>query len=212
MTDSQSNPYDTHAERLAAQYNSIPSILEGWFDRLCLQNGPYLDIGCGSGRDLHYLVSRKFNAYGVEASEQMVAEAYKAFPDLEDRILIGDFPECLADPGLPESWPGYRQWAAVGLSAVIQHIPFSLLPSFFTGIAQFLRDGGKLRMVYPLKHRGHSSDFIDDIGRSYYIRDPDEYARLLEPMGFYLEYRDEGDDRINRKNTHWRAELWKYQI
>lgn len=212
MTDSQNNPYDAHAERLAARYNSIPSILDGWLNRLCIRNGSYLDIGCGSGRDLHYLISRRFDAYGIETSEQMVAEAFKAYPGLEERIFLGEFPGCLAEPGLPESWPGYHQWAAVGLSAVIQHIPSSLLPSFFTGVTQLLREGGKLRMVYPLMHRGHSLDFVDDIGRNYFIREPDEYALLLEPLGFSLEYSDESDDRINRKNTLWRAELWKYQI
>jgi len=46
-----------------------------------------LDVGCGSGRDLHYLMDYKFDVVGIDLSEGIINEAKKRVPKGNFQIM-----------------------------------------------------------------------------------------------------------------------------
>ena len=77
--------YESNAADIAARYEDLDSSIIATASRLRIY-GSVLDVGCGSGRDLSRLASLGFDVYGVEASKNLIDEAIKRHPVLEDRI------------------------------------------------------------------------------------------------------------------------------
>ncbi|MFH7902994.1 MAG: class I SAM-dependent methyltransferase [Candidatus Aenigmatarchaeota archaeon] len=49
-----------------------------------------LDIPCGNGRLIPYLRSFGYDVYGVDISEELINECKKKYPDLSNKLFIGD--------------------------------------------------------------------------------------------------------------------------
>ncbi|NHA04958.1 class I SAM-dependent methyltransferase [Mucilaginibacter sp. HC2] len=79
-------------------------------------NSCILDLGCGNGYFVNYLISQGFNAYGIDASEQGITIANKTNPG---RFFIQD----LSSGGLPQQ---------------ISHLPFDTIVS--TEVIEHLYD------------------------------------------------------------------------
>ena len=75
MTE-QGTVYETIGEGYNATRQADPFLTERFFHLLqALNNGLYLDIGCGTGNYTIALAGRGLNFYGVDPSEKMLAEA-----------------------------------------------------------------------------------------------------------------------------------------
>ncbi len=72
--------YDANAQRLAQSYNSVetchslPALTE-LIGKYTGAGHDGLDLGCGSGRDAHFLCRHDWNVLGVDGSAKMVDEA-----------------------------------------------------------------------------------------------------------------------------------------
>ena len=92
-----------------------------------------LDIGCGTGKDVGYMRSQGYEAFGLDVSEGMVEAASR---------LHGDFFSCInileSDFNLSEKFD------AVTAIAVLQHIPKSEIREIISGFRILLNDGGHL--------------------------------------------------------------------
>ena len=51
------------------------------FIALVPKNDKILDIGCGSGRDVHYFLDYKLQPIGIDASQEIIKEAKKRVPE-----------------------------------------------------------------------------------------------------------------------------------
>ena len=51
------------------------------FIALIPKNAKILDVGCGSGRDVHYFIDYKLTPIGIDASEELIKEAKKRVPE-----------------------------------------------------------------------------------------------------------------------------------
>jgi SAM-dependent methyltransferase len=99
MTDSESrrSTFPGHADRqtLAAYDTDAAAFAKDWHEqpppvdlheiikRYFVANGVTADIGCGSGREVAWLNSNGFRATGFDASEGLLAEARKRYPQFE---------------------------------------------------------------------------------------------------------------------------------
>ena len=72
--DIQPPPFDMH--RAVAAY---------------FREGPTIDDGCGSGRDTAWLVDQGFDAFGIDASLGLIAEAQRRHPSV--RFEANTLPE-----------------------------------------------------------------------------------------------------------------------
>jgi 2-polyprenyl-3-methyl-5-hydroxy-6-metoxy-1,4-benzoquinol methylase len=77
-------------------------------------NSSILDLGCGNGHLVNYLLARGFNAYGIDASKPGVAIADKINPG---RFFVHD----LSIEGLPEPLKG-TQFNTIISTEVIEHL------------------------------------------------------------------------------------------
>ena len=50
-----------------------------------------LELGFGAGANIPFLVSLGFEYWGIEGSEHAVVEARSRFPDIGERLIVGDF-------------------------------------------------------------------------------------------------------------------------
>src|SRR6478672_3959279 len=88
--------YARNAKDLAARYEASPGSVATYFDMAFPAGCRVLDVGAGSGRDLAALLAHGFDAYGVEPSEAMRAEALEHHPRSRGapriRRIAGDRP------------------------------------------------------------------------------------------------------------------------
>jgi SAM-dependent methyltransferase len=57
-----------------------------------------LELGPGVGANIPYFLSRGAEYYAIEGSKTAVSEIIKRFPELKDRIVVGDFTEAIPFP------------------------------------------------------------------------------------------------------------------
>lgn len=62
--------------------------VKDFLDRL---SGRILVIGCGTGREVHYLADRHNNVYGFDFSWEAILWAQESYPDLKDHFFVEDW-------------------------------------------------------------------------------------------------------------------------
>jgi SAM-dependent methyltransferase len=63
-------------------------------NRFCknvIHNGKVLELGCGAGPNIPFLVSLGMEYYGIEGSCNVVHSLHDKFPKLKDKVIVGDF-------------------------------------------------------------------------------------------------------------------------
>jgi SAM-dependent methyltransferase len=75
--------YDNDAAAFARDWHEQPAPvdLQDVVNRFFIEHGVTADIGCGSGREVAWLNASGFPAVGFDASEGLLAEARKRYPD-----------------------------------------------------------------------------------------------------------------------------------
>ncbi|MDE2311727.1 MAG: class I SAM-dependent methyltransferase [Patescibacteria group bacterium] len=139
-----------------------------------LPAGKVLDLGCGSGRDSHWLLKFGFEVWGVDFSEEQIRLARAKNPAA--RYFVQNFYEL----DLPaESFDGL--WAANSLlhvpkqnvAAVLQKVKAVLKPK---AVAFISMKEGRGQQMEEWHHSGHKRFFV------YYQQD--EFGDILQNSGF----------------------------
>jgi len=105
------------------------------------KNRCILDLGCGNGYFVNYLISQGYNAYGIDASQQGISIAKKTNPD---RFFIQD----LDDNRLPEEIRDLP-FDTIISTEVIEHIynPFTFMDLCKDVLSK--NNGGEIIMSTP---------------------------------------------------------------
>lgn len=106
-----------------------------------------LDVGCGPGRDVHFMVADGHEAIGLDLCTSMLREAARRVPGAIFRCLDLRFP-----PYPPGTFDGI--WAC----AALQHLPFEDLLSTLRRYEALLAPGGALAVSLP---EGSGDQFED---------------------------------------------------
>ena len=144
-----------------------------------------LDVGCGTGHLTARMAESGADVLGIDASESMVQQARSNYPHLRFEVL--DAREMALEP----------QFDAVFSNAVLHWItePHPVA----SGIFNALKPGG--RFVAEFGGRGNIHTIVEAVHRArgcigaapiervpWYFPSADEYAALLEGMGFTVGY------------------------
>ena len=127
--------YNREAENIAQLHATLtPQRIYELIDRYFIKHGTTLDVGCGIGRDTHWLTQQGYAATGVDASEQMLQQAQALYPD-----------EHFFQDALPElNHLGKSQFQNILCSAVLMHLTPLALNTACLRLLQLLNDSGCL--------------------------------------------------------------------
>jgi ubiquinone/menaquinone biosynthesis C-methylase UbiE len=140
-------------------------------------NGPVADVGCGPGRVTVFLQHLGLDAFGIDLSPGMIAQARRTYPNL--RFDVGS----MLALDLPDAFLG-------GLLAYysIIHIPWERRPEVFAEFHRVLAPGGQLMLAFQVGSGVKHLDEVFDkpIFLDWYRQQPEEVAQLLRDAGFEL--------------------------
>lgn len=186
--------YDRDAAKFAEAYREIaPKALwrlcEGFFHA----QAPTVDVGCGSGRDVAWMVARGFLATGYDASQGMLRAAKEAYPGLDFRLAT--LPDLC---GVEEN-----QYDNLLCSGVLMHLPRQDLITAVLNIGRILKAGG--RAVIAVRCGDAGAERGPD-GRLFTPIEPGRLALLLESAGFEVVLRENQLDST-RPSVQWNVIL-----
>jgi SAM-dependent methyltransferase len=141
-TDSQTlSAYNKAAVDYARDWDEQPAPLDMYaLLTTHFKPGPTADIGCGSGRDLAWLAEQGFEAFGFDASSELLAQARRSHPNL--RLVQSSLPalEGIADASFQN----------VLCETVVMHLPPDQLVPAVRRLLAILRPGGALYLSWRI--------------------------------------------------------------
>jgi SAM-dependent methyltransferase len=167
--------YDRSAAMFAEDWSAQPSP-DDMYDilRRFFTPGPTADIGCGAGRDTAWLNGNGFPCTGFDASEGLLAEARRRYPEL---------------PFRQASLPALRQlpdgsFRNVLCETVIMHLPPTAIGEAVGRMLAILAPGGTLYLSWRLTAIGGARDTH---GRLYADFDPEMVFAALGDAEILLD-------------------------
>ncbi|MFV1364529.1 methyltransferase domain-containing protein [Mycolicibacterium elephantis] len=172
--DLTAGPY---AERFHEHLRDKPldrAMLSG-FAGLVDRGGVVADVGCGTGATTQMLSDHGVDVVGIDLSPNMIAEARRRNPDLP--FQVGSMTDLGFDDGRLH---GICAWYSV------IHVPDELLPQVFAEFRRVLRPNGWLLLAFQVgeQPREFRELFGERVSLTFYRRQPDAVALLLEEAGF----------------------------
>jgi len=137
-----------------------------------------LELGCGSGRDAAFLLSKGFDVLVTDGSANILDHAIQIHPELERRHRLLTLPEHF--PFLEEEFGGVY---AIG---VFMHLDVSGYVASLKEVWRVLKRGG--RFFFSVPH--YRDDLIekerDDKGRLYTALTEQDWIKDCESVGFVM--------------------------
>lgn len=197
--------YNRHATELAAFYGTEPPPWLAGIGGLIPPGSRILDIGAGTGRDLHHLVRAGYDTWGTEPSRRLRREGRRIFPETAERLIKGALPDRFATLIRKV---GPRPFDLILLSAVLQHLPDRELSAAFGRIGRLLAVTGAVMISHPVRYPTDATG-RDPKGRLYRLRDPEEYAALAAAIGLREVSREFRDDGKGREGIEWVLQVFR---
>jgi ubiquinone/menaquinone biosynthesis C-methylase UbiE len=139
-----------------------------------LVEGRVADIGCGTGRITAFLQDRGVQAFGIDLSPAMVAEASRRHPGLH--FTEGTMTALAIED---ESLGGLVAWYST------IHIPDAHLPAVLAEFHRTLTPGGYAQLAFQVgdepQHRTKAGRHA--VALTFHHRQPDQLAEQLEAAG-----------------------------
>lgn len=183
--------YDAKPAQWAEKYDSLtPKLLHQLACKHFHKGQPTLDIGCGSGRDLRFLNEAGFPAAGLDASQGLLNECQKSFPDYQ----------CIRDslPLLAGVKSG--SFANAYSSAVLMHLDEDDVKAAIENVYRILNEGG----VFVFNYRpACGGDEREKDGRLFSNLPPAHIQSVLTATGFRVVFTTEEPEQNTEKVWHY---------
>ena len=153
--------YDTSAADFAADWHvqPAPDDLHRLVKHFFLRQGRTADIGCGSGREVAWLVANGYPAMGLDPSAGLLAQARARYPSLA--FAAAALPDLV---GIPDA-----TFDNVLCETVLMHLASHLIAPSVQRLIAILRPGGCLYLSWRVTA---GSDQRDAHGRLYAAFEP----------------------------------------
>ncbi|HOK92373.1 MAG TPA: class I SAM-dependent methyltransferase [Spirochaetota bacterium] len=192
------NYYRKNAATLVKKYSaidsSVPIVLQ-YAERYFYRCSSVLDIGCGTGRDMAFLLSCGYDVYGVEPVAEMIAAAIEKAPVLKTRILQAQLP-------YKGCYFGFKFYCVL-CSAVLMHIPDEYISDCVSTIKDNMIEGGRLLLSVPVERDDLDENYRDSYERLHIMRSPLFYLEIFLKEGFSLLDAIITEDGLKRKGIKW---------
>jgi SAM-dependent methyltransferase len=189
--------YNNHAAEIARSYvNAGPGISAYFADAFPPWCRRLLDIGCGSGRDVHILLQKGYEAFGTEPATGLREQALQFFPALQGRLYPHSFP-------LPADFCAREKFDGLLCSAVLMHIPTAELDAAIASMLACLKSPGQLLVSVSCNRRNLAPDHRDSAGRLFLPFTRDSLVSPFQQRGCRLQQAWENPDSLGRPDISW---------
>lgn len=162
--------YNREAASIARLHSTLkPERIYQLIHQYFVKNGKTLDVGCGIGRDTHWLKQQGFPTLGVDASVEMLRFAQGFYPTAD--FLQDDLPD------LPELQN--LRFQNILCSAVLMHLPETQIPIACKRLLALLETDG--RMIISV--RGTQAENQRERGKLYATIEPESLQQLFIELG-----------------------------
>jgi SAM-dependent methyltransferase len=148
--------YDKDSAAFAKEWHEQPAPvdLQDIVRRFFIKNGATADIGCGSGREVAWLNANGYPAAGFDASEGLLTEARRRYPDLK-----------FVDAELPDlAGVAAATYDNVLCETVIMHLDRALIAPSVRRMFEIVKPGGIFYLSWRVTD---AADVRDGHGRLY---------------------------------------------
>jgi SAM-dependent methyltransferase len=148
--------YDKDAASFAKEWHEQPAPvdLQDIVRRFFIKGGATADIGCGSGREVAWLNANGYPAAGFDASEGLLTEARRRYPDLK-----------FVDAELPDlAGVVAEMYDNVLCETVIMHLDRALIAPSVRRMFEIVKPGGVFYLSWRVTD---AADIRDGHGRLY---------------------------------------------
>jgi SAM-dependent methyltransferase/SOS-response transcriptional repressor LexA len=201
MMDAQTSGfYSENASRLASRYSGVAPEFEDRLLRTFEKCRRILDVGCGTGRDLGFLLKKGRDAFGVDASQEVLAAAQSALEahglPVHGRLFKSELPDL--------SLFGDGEFDGVLCSAVLMHLAGDKLFDAVYALRRVLRPGGTLLVSVPSSRSDVDPATCRDAhGRLFSDLPPAKLQLLFERVGFAVRKIEIVADSLGRDGIQW---------
>jgi SAM-dependent methyltransferase len=152
--------YDKDAASFAQEWHEQPAPvdLQDIVRRFFVKNGATADIGCGSGREVAWLNANGYPAAGFDASEGLLTEARRRYPDF--KFVQAEL------PGL--AGVAADSYDNVLCETVIMHLDRALIAPSVRRMFEIVKPGGVFYLSWRVTD---AADLRDGHGRLYAASD-----------------------------------------
>lgn len=186
------NYYNKNHKELIERYNSATlTPLNKLLNKHIKKEQNVLDIGFGSGRDLHYIRTLGAECWGVDSTQGFVDELAKD-GYFKDRLFCAKLPHL----GLKFD----VKFDVVVCIAVIMHLTKDEIKMWVEDVKNYLAVGGKVMVSYSVRPRENDERFFEDLRN-------DVVHEIFLNAGFRLVDTIGSDDGLSR-GIFWRSEVY----
>ena len=194
--------YAKGATRLVSEYAGVPPEFEDRMLRAFEGSRRILDVGCGVGRDLGSLLRKGKDAYGVDASKEMLATANSELLgsglSTQGRLFESELPDL--------SRFDEAEFDGVLCSAVLMHLAEDKIFDAVYALRRVLRPGGTLLVSVPAARNDVDiTTRRDPHGRLFSDFPPAKLQLLFERVGFAVRKSEVAADSLGRAGIEWRV-------
>ena len=188
--------YSENADALADDYDRADPTYLAQVRTLAGADARIVDVGCGTGRDVARLRQAGLNAIGVDGSEEMVTAGTRRYGLPQSVLAVDTLPDL--------ETMGDRRFEVVLSAAVLQHIGDETLMDALYRLRSLVAPGGFLVLSVPAEYPLHAAS-IDQSGRLFRLRPPQQYTFLLERLGLKQIVSYDEADGLGRPDRLWRV-------
>ncbi|NBC29118.1 MAG: methyltransferase domain-containing protein [Spirochaetes bacterium] len=163
--------YSDHVEELSESAAIERPVYIELLKGLLEDGATVLDVGAGTGRDVHLLNREGFDVLGVDPNAELIARGSRRFGIPEGRLKQAALPDLQGITG---------RYDAVLCSLVLQHLSDTALLDALYSLKQRVADGGVLLVTVPKEAPQDAGDI------RYLIRPPERYQFFLTRLGLDL--------------------------
>ena len=102
FSDEWNEIYNKNLQLTSWPWSDLVSLVYRHCGGAISRNGLVFELGCGAGPNIPFIQSLGMSYYGVEGSEAVVKKLHQKFPELREKVTVGDFTQEDCFSRLPE--------------------------------------------------------------------------------------------------------------
>lgn len=192
--------YDQNALKVAHRYESADVTQLHHFLLSGLKpGGRLLELGCGSGRDAAFMVSRGFKLLATDGSASMIEQAKQCHPELEKHLFHLTLPDGLLNRVVPKS----TIFDGIFAVAVLMHLSVQEIERTISAVNSLLAPKGRFVFCVPARRDEIMTHEIDSKGRRFTHLPSDGWTDLCLKHNLQIVRTMISEDGLERDGIVW---------